>query len=292
MLLEIIQAHDFVQLFLLISQWEDLYVQLHTLSRNSRTCEPVIPPYWAVSFKRKKDRFSSFHIRWRSFFPNLGKNTQYSLPTKLNHSALQKQTPCGKKKHQAVATVSLSLFNKILLTVYFKQHCYCCCRWEYITFQGRWSDLWGGTAVIRRLFFRAIQRLCLFFCKLHGSFSFYLGGEGRWGGGSTDTRGQYLQIPLPSIRGEELEKNRKETNQRLMMMFRLRLDSVTSAGGRNQFLNTAIVREVTSRLDPLLAHTPTSSVAVASVYWEQCLRLLRWQPWSQSLLCVAFSQWQ
>lgn len=62
------------------------------------------------------------------------------------------------------------------------------------------------------------------------------------------------------------------------MMFRLRLDSVTSAGGRNQFLNTAIVREVTSRRDPLLAHTPTSSVAVASVYWEQCLRLLRWRP--------------
>lgn len=165
----------------------------------------------------------------------MGKNTQYSLPTKLNHSALQKQTPCGKKKHQAVATVSLSLFNKILLTVYFKQHCYCCCRWEYITFQGRWSDLWGGTAVIRRLFFRAIQRLCLFFCKLHGSFSFYLGGEGRWGGGSTDTRGQYLQIPLPSIRGEELEKIEKKQIKGWWWCFVFGLTRWRQQGGETSF---------------------------------------------------------
>lgn len=107
------------------------------------------------------------------------------------------------------------------------------------------------------------------------------------GGGSTDTRGQHLQIPLPSIRGEE--KHICIYALMMMMMFHLRLDLVMSARGRNQFLNTAIVREVTSRRDPLLAHTPTSSVAVASVYWEQCLQLLR-RPRSQSLLCVAFSQ--
>lgn len=70
-----------------------------------------------------------------------------------------------------------------------------------------------------------------------------------------------------------------------MMMFRLRLDLVMSAGGRNQFLNTAIVREVTSRRDHLLAHTPTSSVAVASVYWEQCLRLLRQSKVAVFALC-------
>lgn len=82
---------------------------------------------------------------------------------------------------------------------------------------------------------------------------------------------------------------KKKKDERVMMMFNLRLDLVMSAGGRNQFLNTAIVREATSGQDPLLAHTPTSSVAVASVYWEQCVRLPR-QPRSQSLLCVAFSQ--
>lgn len=98
MLLKIIQAHDFVQPFVLISQWEDLYVQLHTQSGTHRTREPVIPPFWAVSFKRK--RFGSCLFTSAGFpflFPSVGKYTQYILPTKLNHSALQDQTPRGKK---------------------------------------------------------------------------------------------------------------------------------------------------------------------------------------------------
>lgn len=94
MLLEIIQAHDFVQLFLLISQWEDLYVQLHTQSGTRRTCQPVIPPFWAVSFKFKERLvlvfYTSASFRFVSKHGRKKKQPhQHILPTKLNHSALQ-----------------------------------------------------------------------------------------------------------------------------------------------------------------------------------------------------------
>ena len=75
-----------------------------------------------------------------------------------------------KKKHQAVAIVSLSSFNNILLTAYFEQPCRC---WKYIAFKAGVRSLRGRlrkkqqqksvvTLVLRGLFFRAIQRLDYF----------------------------------------------------------------------------------------------------------------------------------
>lgn len=45
-----------------------------------------------------------------------------------------------KKKHQAVAIVSLSSFNNILLTAYFEQPCRC---WKYIAFKAGVRSLRG-----------------------------------------------------------------------------------------------------------------------------------------------------
>lgn len=127
MLLEIIQAHDFVQLFVLISQWEDLYVQLHTQSGTHRTREPVIPPFWAVSFKRKRFGSCLFTSAGFPFFVSkCGEIYSVYFANKTKPLSPSGSDPSWKKKHQVVATVSLSLFNKILFTVYFKKHCCCC----------------------------------------------------------------------------------------------------------------------------------------------------------------------
>lgn len=137
MLLEIIQAHDFVWLFLLISQSEDqAYV---TVIRPDSEYKPVSASFfhvWQFLLCGRGPRLKDHHSLVRLvFFSKSGKNIASKNET------LQNQTPCGeKKKHQAVAIVSLSSFNKILLTVYFEQPCRC---WKYIAFRPG-SDLCEG----------------------------------------------------------------------------------------------------------------------------------------------------